>query len=78
MTLQRLLTTIVLFMVGIALVWIPYRIHITGDAGDLRSVMLGFLPPLCLFAVATFIALGAPVGGVRVITPLPRDHSATL
>jgi hypothetical protein len=60
MTLQRLLTTISLFMVGIALVWIPYRIHIAGDAGDLRSVMWGLLLPLCVVAVAAFVALSAP------------------
>ena len=59
MPLQRLLTTISLFVVGIALVWIPYRIHIAGDAGDLRSVMWGLLLPLCVFAVAAFLALGA-------------------
>jgi hypothetical protein len=59
MPLQRLLTTISLFMVGIALVWIPYRIHIAGGAGDLRSVTWGLLLPLCVFAVAAFVALSA-------------------
>jgi hypothetical protein len=46
-------------MVGIALVWIPYRIHIADDVGDLRSVMWGLLLPLCVFAVAAFVALSA-------------------
>ena len=59
MPLQRLLTTISFFMVDIALAWISYRIHIAGDAGDLRSVMSGLLLPLCVFAVAAFVALSA-------------------
>jgi hypothetical protein len=60
MTLQRLLTTISLFMVGIALVWMPYRLQIADDTGDLRSVLGGLLLPLCVFAVAAFVALTAP------------------
>jgi hypothetical protein len=75
MSFKRLLTTIMLLVVGVALVLIPYRVHIAGDTGDLRSVTLGLLPPLCLLAIAAFIALGGPVGGVQVITPPPpRAH----
>ena len=60
MTRKMLLSTIALCAVAVVLVWIPYRIHIPYDASDLRSAMLGILLPLCLFATAAFITLGAP------------------
>ena len=74
MTFRRSLIMVSFFVVGIALVWLPYRIHIAGDAADLRSVMLGILLPLCVFAIAASIALTAPVRARdQGVTPL---HSA--
>jgi hypothetical protein len=60
MTVQRLLLIIALFMIGVVLVWLPYRIYPADDASYLPSVLLGILLPLCLFAAAFFLALGAP------------------
>jgi K+-transporting ATPase A subunit len=60
MTRRRVLLVIGFFIVGVALVWLPYRIHIANYATDLRFVILGILIPLCLFTAAAFIALGAP------------------
>jgi hypothetical protein len=63
MTVRRLLLIIALFIIGVVLVWLPYRIHIAGDATDLPSIISGISLPLCLFAAAVFIALGTPIGG---------------
>ena len=63
MTVRRLLLIIALFIIGVVILWLPYRIHIAGDAPDLRSIILGILFPLCLFAAAVFIALDTPGRG---------------
>ena len=60
MTLQRLLLITALFIIGVVLVWLPYRIRIPDYAVDLRFVMLSILVPLCLFTAAAFAAMGAP------------------
>jgi K+-transporting ATPase A subunit len=60
MTRRRVLLVIGFFIVGVVLVWLPYRIHIANYATDLRFVVLSILTPLCLFTAAVFIALGAP------------------
>jgi hypothetical protein len=60
MTRKMLLSIIALCAIAVALVWIPYRIHVPYDASDLRFAMLGILLPLCLFATAALIVLGAP------------------
>jgi hypothetical protein len=60
MTGKRLLLIIALFMIGVVLVWLSYRIYPADDAPYLPSVLLGILLPLCLFAAALFLALGAP------------------
>jgi hypothetical protein len=62
MTFQRLLLIIALFMIGVVLVWLPYRIYPADDAPYL--LLLGILLPLCLFAAAFFLALGTP-GRIR-------------
>jgi hypothetical protein len=60
MTVKRYLLIIALFMIGVVLVWFPYRIYPADDAPYLPSVLLGIALPLCLFATAFFLALGAP------------------
>jgi hypothetical protein len=60
MTRQRVLRVVAFFIVGLVMVWLPYRIHIAKYATDLRFVTLSILIPLCLFTTAVFIALSAP------------------
>ena len=74
MTVRRLLPVIPLFVIGVVLLWLPYRVHIADDAPDLRSVILGFLLPLCPFTAAVFIALGAP-RRIKVARARDRDLS---
>jgi hypothetical protein len=59
MTRRRVLLVIGLFIVGVVLVWLPYRIHLANYATDLRFVILSIVIPLCLFTAAVFIALSA-------------------
>jgi hypothetical protein len=60
MTVQRLILFIALFVIGVVLVWLSYRIYPADDAAYLPSILLGILLPLCLFAAAFFLALGTP------------------
>jgi hypothetical protein len=71
MTRQRVLLVITFFIVGVVMVWLPYRIHIAKYATDLRFIALSILVALCLFTTAVFIALGAPER-VRAIKKWPR------
>jgi hypothetical protein len=57
---RRVFLVVWFFIVGVVLVWLPYRIHIANYATDFRFIMLTILAPLCLFTAATFIAIGAP------------------
>ena len=65
MTRRRALLVIGFFIVGVVLVWLPYRIHIANYATDLRFVILSILIPLCLFTAAALIAISAPAERVR-------------
>ena len=60
MTRRRVLLVIGFFIVGVVLVWLPYRIHIANYATDLRFAILSILMPLCLFTAGAFVALSAP------------------
>ena len=57
---RRVLLVVAFFIVGVVMVWLPYRIHIAKYATDLRFIALSILIPLCLFTTAVFIALSTP------------------
>jgi hypothetical protein len=56
-TLQRVLLIVAFLIIGVVLVYLPYRFHV---AANLRSLVLGVLLPLCPFTAAIFVALGTP------------------
>jgi Na+/melibiose symporter-like transporter len=58
-TFRRLSLIIALFIIGLMLVWLPYRIS-QADNARVPSVLVGMLLPLCVFAAAFFIAISAP------------------
>ena len=61
MTRRRILVIIGLFVAAVAVVWLPYRIHIQDYAADPYFIISSILLPLCLFTGAAFAAIGAPV-----------------
>jgi hypothetical protein len=61
MTRRRISVIGGLFVAAVALVWLPYRIHIQEYAADAYFISLSILLPLCLLAGAAFAAIGAPV-----------------
>jgi drug/metabolite transporter (DMT)-like permease len=57
---RRTTLVILLLIIGVMLVYLPYRIHFADSAADLRSHLLGILLPLGSFTAAALVALSAP------------------
>jgi hypothetical protein len=57
---RRVLLVFALMVIGVALVYLPYRIDLRGGTTELRSLLLEILLQLVPFTAAALIALSTP------------------